>query len=135
MENATLKNLRDFLLQYNKISESCFLHCVNHLSDRDLSQDEGGCVDMCTKKHVSVNHKVMQVYMEIQPQIINKKIEDANRQQQLAMEEARKQQEKLNETDSEKNNSGNKVSGVKKLVNVQPGSETSEIQIVANTGS
>ncbi|EEB12345.1 mitochondrial import inner membrane translocase subunit Tim9 B, putative [Pediculus humanus corporis] len=64
------------------------MHCVNHLSDRDLSQDECGCVDMCTKKHVSVNHKVMQVYMEVQPEIINKRIEDMNKQQ-AAVEEAK----------------------------------------------
>lgn len=73
--------LKDFLLLYNKITESCFVHCVNQLGQRDLTQDECRCVDVCTKKYVNVNHKVMQVYMEVQPQIVNRKIEEMNKQQ------------------------------------------------------
>lgn len=85
--------LKDFLMAYNRISETCFLHCVNHLSDRDLSQDETKCVDMCTKKHVNVNHKIMQVYVEVQPQIVNKRMEDMTKQQQAALEQAKKTEE------------------------------------------
>lgn len=46
---------------------------------------------MCTKKHVNVNHKVMQVYIEVQPQIVNKRIEEMNKQA-AAVENAKKEQ-------------------------------------------
>ncbi|KAL0269838.1 UNVERIFIED_CONTAM: hypothetical protein PYX00_007437 [Menopon gallinae] len=81
MDNFANLQLKDFLLLYNKITESCFVHCVNQLGQRDLTQDECSCVDVCTKKYVNVNNKVMQVYMEVQSQIINRKIEEVNKQQ------------------------------------------------------
>lgn len=34
------------------------------------------CVDLCCNKHVRVNHKIMGVYMEVQPFIIQKRIEE-----------------------------------------------------------
>ena len=34
------------------------------------------CVDRCCNKHVRVNHKVMAVYMEVQPFIVQKRIEE-----------------------------------------------------------
>ena len=34
------------------------------------------CVDICTNKHVRVNHKMMSVYMEVQPLIMQKRMEE-----------------------------------------------------------
>ena len=43
------------------------------------------CVENCAQKHINVNHKIMKLYMEIQPEFVNRKMEEANRlQQQLA---------------------------------------------------
>lgn len=92
------------------------------MSDRDLSQDESGCVDMCTKKHVSVNHKVMQVYMDIQPHLINKRIEEVNKQAAV-LESQKIAVTKTEETDSENLNEVNNKNSVVE-------SKSSAVQVV-----
>lgn len=39
-------------------------------------------MENCAQKHINVNHKVMKLYMEIQPEFMNRKMEEANRLQQ-----------------------------------------------------
>lgn len=34
------------------------------------------CVDVCANKHVRVNHKMMSVYMEVQPLMMQKRMEE-----------------------------------------------------------
>ncbi|XP_075226409.1 translocase of inner membrane 9b [Lycorma delicatula] len=84
MDYMSLRNFKDFLQQYNKITENCFLHCVNTLGERSVTSEEQKCVDLCTLKHIKVNHKVMSVYLEVQPIIMNRRIEELN-QAQAAM--------------------------------------------------
>lgn len=66
------------------------MHCVNDLSGRDLSQDETICVEKCAYKHVKMNNRAMQVYMEVQPKMTEKRIEEMKQQaeqQRIKMEE------------------------------------------------
>ncbi|XP_054271958.1 mitochondrial import inner membrane translocase subunit Tim9 [Macrosteles quadrilineatus] len=79
-----LRNFKDFLLQYNRISESCFLRCINTFGQRDMTFEEINCSDACVQKHTKLNLKVMQVYVEVQPQIVQKRIEEMNKTQQVA---------------------------------------------------
>merc|ERR1711946_12858 len=67
---------KDFLQIYNLMSENCFNRCVNTFQSRDIAEDEMNCVDICTNKHVRVNHKMMSVYMEVQPLIMQKRMEE-----------------------------------------------------------
>lgn len=76
-----LRDTRDFLLIYNRISSNCFNRCITNFHQRPLDDLEGGCIDRCTKKHMNVNNAVMFTYAEMQPQIIQKKIEEAEKQQ------------------------------------------------------
>lgn len=86
MEQNALRNFKDFLSLYNYMSHSCFEHCVNNFYSRDLASDEETCVELCVRKHVKVNHKVMGVFMELEPVIRNKRIEEMN-QVALQMEQ------------------------------------------------
>ncbi|XP_037568949.1 mitochondrial import inner membrane translocase subunit Tim10 B [Dermacentor silvarum] len=79
-EDAAIRNFRDFLLIYNRMTETCFRHCVNNLNYRDLTPDESQCVDRCAGKAISVNHRMMSIYMEVQPEMMKRSIEA---QQQL----------------------------------------------------
>ncbi|XP_075544892.1 translocase of inner membrane 9b [Dermacentor variabilis] len=79
-EDAAIRNFRDFLLIYNRMTETCFRHCVNNLNYRDLTPDESECVDRCAGKAISVNHRMMSIYMEVQPEMMKRSIEA---QQQL----------------------------------------------------
>uniref|UniRef100_A0A6M2CNE5 Mitochondrial import inner membrane translocase subunit n=1 Tax=Rhipicephalus microplus TaxID=6941 RepID=A0A6M2CNE5_RHIMP len=79
-EDAALRNFRDFLLIYNRMTEMCFRQCVNNLNYRELTPDESQCVDHCAGKTINVNHRMMSVYMEVQPEMMKRSIEA---QQQL----------------------------------------------------
>lgn len=39
-------------------------------------------MENCAQKHINVNHKIMKLYMEIQPEFMQRKIEEANKIQQ-----------------------------------------------------
>ncbi|XP_032778372.2 mitochondrial import inner membrane translocase subunit Tim10 B [Daphnia magna] len=71
-----LRNFKDFLLVFNTMSETCFTRCVNTFQTRELTEDEDRCVELCSNKNIRVNHKVMSVYMEVQPLIVQKRIEE-----------------------------------------------------------
>uniref|UniRef100_T1JAV5 Mitochondrial import inner membrane translocase subunit n=1 Tax=Strigamia maritima TaxID=126957 RepID=T1JAV5_STRMM len=85
MEDVALRNFRDFLTIYNQMTELCFSRCVDSLNYRQLSPDEVSCVDKCASKHVNINHRMMSIYMEVQPQIVSRRIEEMNQQNQLAV--------------------------------------------------
>nr|CAD7453547.1 unnamed protein product [Timema tahoe] len=82
MDYAALRNFKDFLQVYNIMSEVCFLRCVSTLSNRDISAEEAQCVSLCTDKYVNMNNKLMQVYMEVQPIIMNKRMEEMSKLQE-----------------------------------------------------
>ncbi|XP_067132632.1 mitochondrial import inner membrane translocase subunit Tim10 B [Centruroides vittatus] len=86
-EDASVRNFKDFLLIYNKMAELCFNHCVYNMNQRDLTTEEVDCVNKCASKSIHINHKLMSIYMEVQPEIVNKRIEEANLQAQLANEQ------------------------------------------------
>lgn len=81
MEQNALRNFKDFLQVYNYMSNTCFQHCVNNFYSRDLASDEENCVDLCVRKHINVNHRIMGVFVELQPMIVNKRIEEMNQAQ------------------------------------------------------
>jgi len=47
-----------------------------------MTLQEANCAELCVKKHTQLNFKVMSVYVEIQPQIVQKRIEEMNKAQQ-----------------------------------------------------
>lgn len=60
------------------------------------------CVDRCAGKHVKVNKKVLEVYMEVQPQITKKRMDEmASLQESLE-----KQKQPSEETQQSKASSG-----------------------------
>jgi len=71
-----LRNFKDFLQIYNIMSENCFNRCVNTFQTRDVTEEETNCIDLCTNKHVRVNHKIMAVYMEVQPLVMQRRVEE-----------------------------------------------------------
>nr|CAD7411368.1 unnamed protein product [Timema poppensis] len=107
-ELLMLFQFKDFLQVYNIMSEVCFSRCVSTLSNRDISADEvcclqklysgeeslyrtrilldrsilAQCVSLCTDKYVNMNNKLMQVYMEVQPIIMNKRMEEMSKLQE-----------------------------------------------------
>ncbi|XP_012264047.2 mitochondrial import inner membrane translocase subunit Tim10 B [Athalia rosae] len=87
MDLAQIRNFKDFLLLYNQISDTCFRRCTNTFNSRDISLDEEACISNCVQKHINANHKIMEVYVQVQPILVNKRIKEMN-----AAAEAQQQQ-------------------------------------------
>ena len=74
---AGLRNFRDFLEIYNKMSEMCFNRCVINLNNATLSEEERACTDVCAEKQMKFNNRLMGVYMVEQPIATERKMKDA----------------------------------------------------------
>ena len=90
LDANSLRNFREFLETYNKISETCFKRCIVDLHHRTLTTEETQCADLCTERNVVVNHKVLQAFMVEQPKINEQKIKDAERAAAALAAEAEK---------------------------------------------
>ncbi|KAG7209048.1 hypothetical protein KM043_015207 [Ampulex compressa] len=93
MDVLQIRNFRDFLLLYNQISETCFKKCTNTFASREIEEDEEVCVKNCVEKHVHANHKIMEVYMEVQPIMVRRRIDEMNAAQEALEAQAKEQQE------------------------------------------
>ncbi|XP_023656197.2 mitochondrial import inner membrane translocase subunit Tim10 B [Paramormyrops kingsleyae] len=71
-----LRNLRDFLLVYNRMTEICFLRCTSNLNYRNLTMDEERCVDSCASKLIRSNHRLMGTYVQLMPRIVQKRLDE-----------------------------------------------------------
>ena len=49
-----VKQFRDFLVQYNKLSENCFNDCVWDFTSRSVRSNEENCVLNCVEKYTKV---------------------------------------------------------------------------------
>ncbi|XP_011165191.1 mitochondrial import inner membrane translocase subunit Tim10 B isoform X1 [Solenopsis invicta] len=95
MDALQLRNFKDFLLLYNQISETCFKTCANTFLSREITSNEDLCVNNCAQKYIHANHKIMEVFMEVQPLMMHKRIEEINTAQTTLEEQ--NQQIKLEE--------------------------------------
>ncbi|XP_059819498.1 mitochondrial import inner membrane translocase subunit Tim10 B [Hypanus sabinus] len=75
-EHGQLRNLRDFLLVYNKMTESCFNKCVTNLNYRNLTHIEETCISGCAGKQICTNHRLMSAYIQLMPSIVQKRMAD-----------------------------------------------------------
>lgn len=73
---------RDFLQLYNKLTEKCFVHCVDNLFSRSLSDYESNCLDKCVLKFSNVNQRVMSTYVREQTLINERRFKEMEQQAQ-----------------------------------------------------
>lgn len=71
--DAQVRNFKDFLLLYNKVTELCFTNCVDNFFSRNLGINESECVDKCVTKFARFNQSMMKVYVEVQTDINNRR--------------------------------------------------------------
>uniref|UniRef100_A0A1X7VP96 Mitochondrial import inner membrane translocase subunit n=1 Tax=Amphimedon queenslandica TaxID=400682 RepID=A0A1X7VP96_AMPQE len=57
-ESMMLRNMKQYALVYNQLSEECFKGCVSRLSQRNLSDQELECVDSCAEKLLKANYRL-----------------------------------------------------------------------------
>ncbi|KAF7651450.1 hypothetical protein LDENG_00111090 [Lucifuga dentata] len=71
-----LRNLRDFLLVYNRMTEICFQRCTSNFNYRNLTMDEERCVDSCAGKLIRSNHCLMGTYVQLMPRMMQQRLEE-----------------------------------------------------------
>ncbi|XP_019733198.1 mitochondrial import inner membrane translocase subunit Tim10 B isoform X1 [Hippocampus comes] len=71
-----LRNLRDFLLVYNRMTEICFQHCTSNFNYRNLTMDEERCVDNCAGKLIRSNHRLMGTYVQLMPRMMQRRMDE-----------------------------------------------------------
>lgn len=49
-----VKQFRDFLVQYNQLSENCFKHCIWDFTSRSIKNAENTCATNCVEKYTKV---------------------------------------------------------------------------------
>ncbi|XP_069496580.1 mitochondrial import inner membrane translocase subunit Tim10 B [Ambystoma mexicanum] len=75
-DQQQLRNLRDFLLVYNRMTEICFGRCASNLNYRTVTMDEERCLDSCASKLIRSNHRLMSAYVGLMPGIVQRRIND-----------------------------------------------------------
>ncbi|CAN2390314.1 Translocase of inner mitochondrial membrane 10 homolog B (yeast), partial [Pristimantis euphronides] len=71
-----LRNLRDFLLVYNKMTEICFSRCAKNLNYRSPTMEEDWCLDGCASKLIRSNHRLMASYVALMPGMVQRRMAD-----------------------------------------------------------
>uniref|UniRef100_A0A0K0E0F9 Mitochondrial import inner membrane translocase subunit n=1 Tax=Strongyloides stercoralis TaxID=6248 RepID=A0A0K0E0F9_STRER len=61
-----MKTFKDFLMQYNMVSENCFSHCINDLTTRDVSEKEDKCSKNCLDKFLRMTQRLSTRFAEHQ---------------------------------------------------------------------
>ncbi|KAK2187849.1 hypothetical protein NP493_153g09001 [Ridgeia piscesae] len=65
---STMKQFREFLLSYNKLSEMCFTDCVHDFTTRKVLDSEQNCTTNCMDKYLKITQRISQRFQEAQMQ-------------------------------------------------------------------
>ncbi|XP_034463012.1 mitochondrial import inner membrane translocase subunit Tim10 B isoform X1 [Hippoglossus hippoglossus] len=71
-----IRNLRDFLLVYNRMTETCFQRCSSNFNYRNLTMDEERCLDSCAGKLIRSNHRMMGAYVQLMPRMMQRRMDE-----------------------------------------------------------
>ncbi|XP_059621172.1 mitochondrial import inner membrane translocase subunit Tim10B [Phlebotomus argentipes] len=83
---SQIRNFKDFLQLYNKLTEHCFTKCVDNFYSRTISANETRCVENCFGKFTNVNQKILGVYIGVQQEINARRIAEIEAQQNAAVD-------------------------------------------------
>uniref|UniRef100_A0A915HWK3 Mitochondrial import inner membrane translocase subunit n=1 Tax=Romanomermis culicivorax TaxID=13658 RepID=A0A915HWK3_ROMCU len=59
-----LRTLKDFLAQYNRITELCFKDCISDFKSRETNEKETKCIGHCLEKFLKLTQRVSQRFQE-----------------------------------------------------------------------
>lgn len=63
---AYVKQFKEFLAQYNKLTEMCFLDCANDFTTRKVLDSESSCSLNCMEKYLKMTQRISQRFQEYQ---------------------------------------------------------------------
>ena len=65
--NLQSVQVKEFMMSYNKLADTCFSSCINNFSMRNIPPDEIQCVDRCFSKLLKAYTRIgfrLQEYQE-----------------------------------------------------------------------
>ncbi|KAH7725305.1 TIN-9.1 protein [Aphelenchoides avenae] len=63
---AELKTFKDFLMQYNLVSEQCFMACISDFTSRTVGDKEERCAKNCLEKYLKMTQRLSLRFQEHQ---------------------------------------------------------------------
>lgn len=61
-----IKTFKEFLANYNKLSELCFSDCIWDFTNRKVSKSEESCALNCAEKYLKANQRISTRFQEFQ---------------------------------------------------------------------
>lgn len=61
-----LKQFKDFISNFNKLTEQCFTDCIFDFTNRTISNKEDSCANNCVEKYLKMNQRISQRFQEAQ---------------------------------------------------------------------
>lgn len=66
--DQSVQQFKEFIRNYNRLSELCFDSCIWTFVSREVSSKENTCVQNCFQKFLKVNQRISQRFQEHQLQ-------------------------------------------------------------------
>lgn len=66
MDLEQIRTIKDFMSNYNKLSEICFRDCVWDFTGRSVSRQESTCALNCAEKYLKLNQRISTRFQEFQ---------------------------------------------------------------------
>ena len=70
LDTAQVKTFREFLANFNRVSEICFKSCVFDFTSQKVKAHEDKCTQICVEKYLKANQRVSQRFQEAQLQAL-----------------------------------------------------------------
>jgi len=65
-ESDQIKTFKDFMANYNKLSETCFADCIWDFTSRKVGNLESQCALNCAEKYLKMNQRISTRFQEFQ---------------------------------------------------------------------
>ncbi|KFO61897.1 TIM9 translocase, partial [Ptilorrhoa leucosticta] len=63
-ESDQIKQFKEFLGTYNKLTENCFVDCIKDFTSRDVKPEEITCSDNCLQKYLKMTQRISMRFQE-----------------------------------------------------------------------
>ncbi|XP_059813183.1 mitochondrial import inner membrane translocase subunit Tim9 [Hypanus sabinus] len=63
-ETDQIKQFKEFLGTYNKLTEHCFMDCVKDFTTRDVKTEEVTCSEHCLQKYLKMTQRISMRFQE-----------------------------------------------------------------------
>lgn len=60
-----IKQFKDFIMNYNRLSQQCFDDCIFDFTTRNVSSKEETCANNCFDKYLKMNQRISQRFQEL----------------------------------------------------------------------